>query len=107
MEMPEHLKGHRFSIHVVGEPEPWEGSSDPSWRFQRCMRGCGGCLNVMTQREPEPLEVGSLFAYIHGPKYRGSVIVTPEVLALGDFCERKETDHEADGASAQEPAPGE
>jgi len=107
MNTPEHLRGHTFSIHVVGEPEPWEGSSDASWRFQRCMRGCGGCLNVMTQCEPEPLEVGSLIAYIDGPKYRGAVQVTPTVLALGDLCERKENDHEPDGTPAQEPMPGE
>lgn len=88
--MPPHLEGHVFSIHVVGEPEEWEGSSDPAWRFQFCARDCGGCINVVTQREPEPLEVGSLFAYIHGPKYRGTHPVTPEVLTLGDLCERKD-----------------
>lgn len=89
-KMPPKLEGHRFVIHVVGEPEEWAGSHDPDWRYQYCARDCGGCINVVTQREPEPLEVGSLFAYIDGPKYRGAHPVTPQVLALGDLCERKD-----------------
>lgn len=87
-ELPPHLEGHRFETHVAGPPTKPE---DSEFTYQFCTR-CGDCLQIVDggQNNSGPVEPGTLWSFIWGPKYRGYNPTTPEVLEHTVLCERKD-----------------
>src|SRR5690606_8072591 len=83
--LPPHLEGHRYVAHVAGPPTRPEGEK---FTYQRCIR-CDGALQIVDggRNNAEPVEPGTLWTYILGPKYRGYCATTPEVLAHTRLCE--------------------
>lgn len=100
-ELPSRLEGHRFHLHFIGEPVARPTSPDPRWRYQFCVR-CGSCLNIITEHQTDPVQPGSVYAYIAGPKYNGAQPVSLDVLAYGDLCHRR-----TDGEDTDTNKPGE
>lgn len=87
-QMPPHLKGHRFETHVAGPPTRPEGEE---FTYQFCVR-CGGCLQIVEGglHPSEPVEPGTPWTYIIGPRYRGYNASTAETLRLSEFCRPKD-----------------
>lgn len=84
--LPPHLEGHRFLTHVAGPSVKPEGSE---FTYQLCIR-CRATLQIVDggRNNAEPVEPGTLWTYVLGPRYRGYSPTTPEVLGHTDLCER-------------------
>lgn len=84
--LPPHLEGHRFLTHVAGPSVKPEGSE---FTYQLCVR-CRATLQIVDggRNNAEPVEPGTLWTYVLGPRYRGYSPTTPEVLGHTDLCER-------------------